>query len=343
MVKNSQFCANIPRMKRILLLSLFSAVLLPALSLRAAAQVGGGHMLFGDFKVEDGGVGGPKPEAFHVILYTSGGRVIARQPITNNGRYRFFDVTNGDYDIVVELETQEVARVRVHLIDRQRTDIRQDIQLEWRDSFGGRNRTPSTVSAEDQYNRSSANAAQFAKAREAMKRNDYDQAISILNQITSSDPKDFIALTELATMQSKKDKPAEAEKNYLRALSERPGFFLALLNLGKVRLAQKNYEGAIEVLSRAVEKQPLSADANYLLGESYLGIKKGSKAVGYLYEAIKLDPAGKAEAHLRLAALYNAAGAKDKAAAEFEQFLAKKPDYPQKKDLEKYIQENKKR
>ena len=48
------------------------------------------------------------------------------------------------------------------------------------------------------------------------------------------------------------------------------------------------------------------------------------------------------EAHLRLAALYNGGGMKDKAATEYEQFLKKKPDYPDRKKLEKYIAENKK-
>jgi hypothetical protein len=33
---------------------------------------------------------------------------------------------------------------------------------------------------------------------------------------------------------------------------------------------------------------------------------------------------------------------KDKAAAEYEQFLAKKPDYPGKKKLQEYISQNKK-
>jgi Tfp pilus assembly protein PilF len=91
-----------------------------------------------------------------------------------------------------------------------------------------------------------------------------------------------------------------------------------------------------------VQVHPGSSDAQYLLGESYLQIKKGSKAVGYLNEAIRLDPIGKADAHLRLAALYNGAGMKDRAAAEYEQFLAKKPDYADKKKLEQYIKDNKK-
>jgi len=33
---------------------------------------------------------------------------------------------------------------------------------------------------------------------------------------------------------------------------------------------------------------------------------------------------------------------KDKAAAEYEQFLAKKPDYPDRKKLEQYIAANRK-
>jgi len=87
--------------------------------------------------------------------------------------------------------------------------------------------------------------------------------------------------------------------------------------------------------------KPTSADANYYLGEAFLQVKKGSKAVVYLNEAIKLDPVGKANAHLRLATLYNAVGMKEKAAAEYEEFLKKKPDHPDRKKLEQYIVANK--
>jgi tetratricopeptide (TPR) repeat protein len=91
-----------------------------------------------------------------------------------------------------------------------------------------------------------------------------------------------------------------------------------------------------------VELRPQSAEANYLLGEAYLQVKKGSKAVAYFGEALKLDPVGMTNAHLRLAALYDAAGLKDRAAAEYEEFLKKQPDYPDRKKLEQYISANKK-
>jgi tetratricopeptide (TPR) repeat protein len=136
-------------------------------------------------------------------------------------------------------------------------------------------------------------------------------------------------------------KLTEAEKAYANAIDIRPGFFLGLMNLGRLRMMQKNFAGAIEPLTAALNVNAKSADANYYLGEAYLQVKKGSKAVGYLNEALKLDPIGKADAHLRLATLYNAVGMKDKAAIEYEEFLKKKPGYPDSKKLKEYVDANK--
>jgi Tfp pilus assembly protein PilF len=304
---------------------------------------GGGNTLFGDFKVDDSNVSGPKPEIFTVILYTEATTLIARDTVSNHGRYRFVNVPNGQYYIVVEVEGREVVRINLVISEPQRTDIRRDIELEWRGALmAGDPKKGSAIVAAGYDHRTPANQALFDKTLEAIKRNDAKQAIAWLNQIVSADAQDFEAWTELGTLYFKQDKLSEAEKAYLRALTERPSFLLALLNLGKLRLSQKNFEGAIESLSRVVEMDPQSADANLYLGEAYLQIKKGSKAVGYFNEAIRLDPVGKAEAHLRLAALYRAAGLKDKAVAEYEQFLAKKPDSPEKKMIQQYITENKK-
>ncbi|MEK6325811.1 MAG: tetratricopeptide repeat protein [Acidobacteriota bacterium] len=310
---------------------------------QVAAQVGGGHTLFGDFKIDESQYDGIKPQTFFVILYTPGGYLISRQTVTNNGRYRFNGVANGEYDIVVEVENQEAARVRVVLMDRTKTDIRHDLLLEWRARPGSRDRGHvGAISVADYHKRQPENDARFGKAQEAIRKKEYKDAIALLRQILAVDPKDFVAWTELGTVDFKQGDTQEAEKSYLRALQEKPSFVLALLNLGKLRMAEKNFEGAIEVLTRAVEVQPQGSDANYFLGESYLQVKKGSKAVGFFEAALRFDPVGKAEAHLRLASLYKGAGMKDKAVAEYEKFLAKKPDYPDRKQLEQYISENKK-
>jgi Flp pilus assembly protein TadD len=324
------------------ILILFIATSVLPLAVRGMAQGISGHTVFGDFKVDEGDTSQIRPISFSVILYTLGGRVVARQTVTNGGRYRFLDVPDGEYNIVVEVENSEVARIRISVASPVRTDFRQDIFMEWREnSVGNKREKVRAVSVSDVYARGAANQALFEQAGVAIRKNNHDQAVSFLRQILNNDPKDFEAWTELGTALLSQNKTDDAERAYLGALAEKPNYMLALINLGKLRLIQKQYEKAVETLDQAVKAQPQSATANYYLGEAYLQIKKGSKAVVYLREALTLDPVGKADAHLRLAALYNAAGLKDKAASEYQDFLKKKPDYPAKKKLEEYIKQNK--
>lgn len=295
-------------------------------------MVGRGSVVYGDLKIEGEAVDG----TFQVILYV-GPSQFARQPIGSSGRYRFNGIPNGEYNLVVEFENQVIYRNILYLTATQPTDVRHDIVLTGRVASLSRRTSGVTL-----YSRSSANQDLYDKALAAIAKKQLDQAITSLNQLVSNDPKDFVAWTELGTVYFKQEKFAEAEKAYLQALEARPTFILALLNLGKLRLAQKNFDGAIEILTRGVAADPKSADTHHFLGEAYLGVKKGSKALGPLSEALKLDPLGKADIHLRLAALYNGAGMKDKAAMEYEQFLVKRPEYPEKKKLQEYITQNKK-
>ena len=302
----------------------------------------GAHILYGDVKVDEGNATGVSL-SYEIILYTIGRVALARQTVASSGRYRFNNLPSGVYDLVVEHENTEVARIRVELESPLPLDRRQDLNLELR-TLGGPSSPPkpASISVEDHYKRTAPNQKLFEKAQAATDNKKYAEAAGVFNELVMSDPKDFQALTELGTVYLLDQKLSEAEKAYTSAIAVRPKFFLALMNLGRLRMMQKNFEGAIEPLTAAVTIQPTSADANYRLGESYLQIKKGSKAVGYLYEALKLDPVGKADAHLRLATLYNAAGMKDKAVLEYEEFLKKKPDHPDAKKFRDYIAANKK-
>ena len=337
-----QTCGNIGRMKRHTLLAMLTVLVLLA-SIPSAAQQGGGHTLFGDFKVDGGESSGARPQTFFILLYSVSGKLLSRQTVGSPGRYRFHDVANGEYDLVVESENQEAVRVRVMLMERSKTDVRRDINLEWRARPGSQGQgNVGNIAAPDEYKRRPENDARLRKAQEAIKRKENKDAVALLREILSTDQKDFVVWTELGTVQFKQGDLGEAEKSYLSALQEKPTFLLALLNLGKLQMSEKKFEAAIDVLTRAIAAEPKSSDANYFLGESYLQIRKGSKAVGFFEEALRLDPIGKAEAHIRLGTLYKGAGMKDKAVAEYEKFLAKKPDYPDRKQLEQYISENKK-
>jgi tetratricopeptide (TPR) repeat protein len=196
------------------------------------------------------------------------------------------------------------------------------------------------IDAKSFYDRSAENQKLFEKAISATKENKHTDVISIYKQILSTDDKDFVVWTEIGTAYFISGKLSEAENSYKKSIELNDSFLLPQINLAKLFLSKKTPEKAIELLTKSVIKDSKSPDINHYLGEAYLQIKKGSKAVVYLNEAIKLAPIEKAELHLRLAALYNAAGMKDRAVSEYRQFLAKVPNFPDKEDLEKYIKEN---
>jgi tetratricopeptide (TPR) repeat protein len=327
---------------------LFVIVLISALASVAFAQATSSSMpgagtrraftLFGDLKVDESQVADANPNVmFDVILYTRGNEVFGRQRVGNSGRYRFNNVFNGDYFLAVELDNVEIARVPVLIPANAVEQIRQDLEFRWK---AGARSSPGVIEA-DAYNRTNQNRALYQRAAHEIETKNFTQAIATLRSLVEADPKDYPAWTDLGMVYFIQKDLEAAENSYTSAVQAKPDHLTALVNLGRVRLARKNNEGAVEALEAALKADPKSATANYFLGEAYLGLKKGSKAVVYLNEALKLDPIGMADAHLRLAALYNLAGYKDRAAAEYEQFLQKKPDYPDKKKLTDYIEANK--
>ncbi|HEY3581458.1 MAG TPA: tetratricopeptide repeat protein [Pyrinomonadaceae bacterium] len=311
--------------------SLLAVILFAA---TAVAQ-NGGHVLFGDIKVDERDATGSTMATFQVLLYTESGSLLMRQTVPANGRYRFLDLRNGRYEVVIEYENKEIARVSVSVNSPFKTDFRQDIELQWK---GEPSSTKATViSAAQFYQRSPANASLLRQAMQETEKKHWERAIALMRQIVDADDRDFPVWAELGTNFFITKTYFEAESCYLKALQLRPDFVPAMINLGRLRIVVKNLDGAIDILNRAVKLQPTSPEANYFLGEAYLEAKLGSRAVPYLNEAIRLDPETMADAHLLLAALYNAKGLKDKAAAEYSAFLKQRPNYSDRKKLEAYI------
>ena len=221
-----------------------SILLILFLATSVAAQAGG-HTLFGDIKVDESQASGSTPLSLYVLLYSEGGELLLRQTVPVNGRYRFLSLRDGRYDVVVEFENVEIARVRVYVNSPFKTDFRQDIELELRES--SRIARSGVISAADIYSRSAANVTLFSKANKASEKKNYDQAISLLRQIVESDPADFPAWQELGTMYFIEKNFAEAEEAYTQALKTHTNYALALISLGRLRIARKNFGGAIEV------------------------------------------------------------------------------------------------
>lgn len=315
-------------------------VLIAAFSGTAHAQ--GGQTLFGDVRI----TGENNEVVFKdvtLILRKVPDGEIGRQIVSSRGRYRFTNLKVGEYEIAIEAGGKEIGRLQQIMIRSELSNSpyghQYDLEFRWRPNAAPAQSPVGVISAADIYERPSSTRALFQKAEEAVSRKKFDNAAGLLKQIVETDNKDFQAWTALGTVYFAQEKVADAETAYLKAIEVHPSSVRAQLNLGRLRSSQKKFAEAVEPLTKAIELQPDSGDANYLLGECYLQLKKGSKAIPYLNEAAKL---GRPDAHLRLGWLYNAAGMKDKAAIEYEEYLRKNPEYPERNKLKEYITANKK-
>lgn len=175
-------------------------------------------------------------------------------------------------------------------------------------------------------------------AEEASK--DTAKLIGLLKEIVAADPADFLAWTRLGILHFEKKAIPEADAAFRKALELKVEYTPAWVNAAMVRMNQKQFEAAVEILKHAATLEPKSARIYQLMGESYLLSKQGSLGAEALNKAIELDPIGMAELHLQLAHLYQLAKANKLAAAEYKIFLEKVPEYKERKKLEDFIKSN---
>ncbi len=298
----------------------------------------GAPVIYGQVRIRGLAANDPKP-SIYVSLLLSGAQ-IDRMRTNERAYYYFLRSPRDGATLVFEVNNNEVGRVV--LSAGVGSSVRRDIEIDWQTARQAGQSGPGVVSVKAAYARNPENDKAFDKAMAAAKAKRPDDALTLFKQIVDRDPKDFVAWTEIGTLYFGISKFADAESAYGQALVPKPDFMPALMNLGKLHLSQKQADKATVIFQKAAASEPTSAEAFHYLGEAYLQTKQGSKAVVALNEAIRLAPVAKAEIHLRLAALYNAAGAKDRAAGEYKIFLDKVPAFAQKEKLEKYIRENSK-
>ena len=294
----------------------------------------GADVIWGQIELK--GLAPNEPRPVVTVLLMFNGVQLDTSQANDRGYYYFLQKSRDAAQLVVRVAGMEMGRVMIFAATQ-----RYDMSVNWSGAQGAR--PPGVVSAKDAYtSRSSANQKLLDKAIKEVEKKNNKEAISLMLEIVASDPNDFIAWAGLGSLYRGESKFSDAEKAYERSLKLKPDLMIALLSLGKLYLSNRSFEKAIAVLEKAVAADPTSVDALHFLGESYLQSKLGSKAVPVLNEAIRLAPMEKAELHLRLAALYDAAGLKDRAAGEYKLFLDKKPNFEEKDKLQKYIKDHQK-
>jgi cytochrome c-type biogenesis protein CcmH/NrfG len=268
------------------------------------------------------------------VVYLNRGQTPNRQTLGKSGSYCFRIEGGAGGTLVIDVDGAEVARRQVSNFGTAQQ--REDFEVSVRSgaaAFG-------VVSAKWSYPPNERTSELYRQAAAAEREKDPKQAITALKQIVEIDANDFIAWGMLGSFHLQENFLPDAEAAFRKALEHKVDYTPAWVNMGRIRMAQKQFEAAIGILKHATELDPADAVAFKLLGESYLETKQGTLGVAALKEAIKLDPIGMADSHISIALLYDRAGAKHLATAEYKALLAKIPDHPERKKMERYIKDN---
>lgn len=271
------------------------------------------------------------------VILTDGQQSAQRWMIGDSGNYCFKRKSSGNGTLTVEVDGLEVARKSVtsSLAPAQQ---REDFEI-----FAAQNQKslpPGVISAKFFHPVNPKTVELYKKTVEAELKKETKRSIEYLLEIVSIDPADFIAWAKLGVFYFKENSFAEADSAFRKSLEIKVEYTPAWINVGMMRVAQKQFEAAIEIFKHAATLEPKSARIYQLLGEAYLQAKQGTLGVETLNKAIELDPIGMAECHLHLAHLYQLAKANQLATKEYKLFLKKVPDYKDKKKLEEFIKKN---
>ncbi len=108
----------------------------------------------------------------------------------------------------------------------------------------------------------------------------------------------------------------EAAREFQAELANDPNHAQSMAYLGDIQLKKDNPEKAIPLLRKAIELQRDLRFAYIALGTALTAQKQYPEALAILQQAVKLDPA-QADAHYRIARVYQATGKTEEAQKEF--------------------------
>lgn len=165
-----------------------------------------------------------------------------------------------------------------------------------------------------------------------------EKALAQFNQAIELYPDYFQALTERANLRMAQNQLPGAGADFERALKSNAKYVPALRGLGYCQIQQKQFTAAVANLERAYALAPNVALTLLLLGYGNLSLNRYEAAKQCLQEALRLDEAGAARAHVYLGEIHAKERKFTEAADEVLRFLKltpQAPDAAQLKETEK--------
>jgi Tfp pilus assembly protein PilF len=166
------------------------------------------------------------------------------------------------------------------------------------------------------------------KAVAAIRDKDFKAAEESLLKVMKMAPGHPDAYYLMAMLRLQTNNRGAALENLKKALQLHPDHVPSLLSLSTMQYEEKNYENAIANLERAIKLNPDSWKAHEVMAASYLAERKFELARIHAARAMELAKDSAPHLQIFLAMAYRGLGQKEKARAEFKQFLATNGNHP---------------
>jgi tetratricopeptide (TPR) repeat protein len=121
-------------------------------------------------------------------------------------------------------------------------------------------------------------------------REDYDQAISALQQSVRLEPNDAVVLNELGYSYRNLKRYSEALDVYRRAIAVKRDYAMPYFEIGWIYNIQGQYAEAIGPLREAAALKDNYADANEALGYAYFKLNRSQEAIAAYQHAVQMKP-----------------------------------------------------
>jgi tetratricopeptide (TPR) repeat protein len=318
------------RLYRILLLLL----LISAFSYAQAIQptdsgLGGANTISGTVLGPSGQRIG-KHVAVRLATPTRGDRVAVTDDF---GNFAFSRVTNGDYVLYVDKESEfEPFSMNVNVFQMRGMpgqNFMVSIRLKSKPSDLGKPAVVDAKSAEVP----KAAVDHFNKAVKLAEAGDRKAAIEELEKALAEHPRFMLAHNEIGVQYMRMNELGKADAALLEALKIEPEAFTPLVNRGIVLFMQKRYGEAEPGLRSAVRINGDSAVAHYFFGQVLANLGKFVEAEKELVTALRTGGPEMREAYRLLAIIYSYSGDKERAAGALETYLKLAPNAPDAEQL----------
>jgi tetratricopeptide (TPR) repeat protein/transglutaminase-like putative cysteine protease len=161
-------------------------------------------------------------------------------------------------------------------------------------------------------------------AEQALKNNNYELAISLLQRVVKLEPKHKTAWNELGDAYMGLHQNDQAVAAFKKQIEIDAYDAYAYNGLGSVYRQQLKYDEAIQQFKKQIEIDPLDPMAHANLGEVYVAQKKFAEAVPELEKAVTLQPSNPVLL-ISLGQSYIATNQTDKGMAQFEKAISLSP------------------